>query len=103
MTNGTLKYKLRPDSGFDILGDPIPAPIEWSDEIDCFIQTNQHNTKGKTTDGKFIMSAYTIFIDSQEIDTDLVSLTTDRGKALGEFQVQDIQFLDLVQRVKLTV
>lgn len=103
MTNGILRYKLRPDSGFDILGDPLLSVQEWSDEIECFIQTNQHNTKGKTIDGKFILSAYTVFIDSREIDTDLISLTTDRGKELGEFQIQDIQFLDLVQRVKITV
>ena len=103
MTNGTLQYKTRTAGGFDTNGNPIPATGTWSDPIDCFIQTNQHSNKGKYQDGKFIIAAYTVLIESQEIDTDRVWLITDKGKDMGEFAVQDIRFMDTVGRVKITV
>lgn len=104
MINGTLQYQIRTGGGFNpVNGDPVPATGAWSDYIDCFIQTNTHNNKGKYQDGKLTIATYTVLIETQAIDADRVKLVTDRGTELGEFQVQDIQFLDSVGRVKITV
>jgi len=104
MTNGTLQYKSKTGGGTDpTTGDPIAVTGAWSDCIDCFIQTNHHNTKGKYIDGKFEIADYTVLIETQPFDADRVLLITDKGKTLGEFQVQNVEFLDAVGRVKITI
>ena len=63
MTNGTLQYKSKTGGGTDpTTGDPIAVTGAWSDCIDCFIQTNHHNTKGKYIDGKFEIADYTVLM-----------------------------------------
>ena len=103
MINGTLQCKTRATEGFDIEGNPSPEAGKWSDYIDCFIQTNTHSNKGTYQDGRFTIAAYTVLIETQPFDADRIKLVTDKGKHLGEFQVQDIQFMDIVGRVKITV
>jgi hypothetical protein len=46
---------------------------------------------------------YEILIEMQPFESDRIRLTNNRGKVLGEFQVQNVQFLDLVGRVKIIV
>ncbi len=103
MKNGTLQYAIVTGGGLDAIGDPIPVVTSWSDPVDCLIITNTRNDKGTYQDGKFTQMAYVVHIDKQPFDAKRVRLTNDRGIELGEFQVQDVQFLDLVRRVKITV
>lgn len=105
MTNGTISFQFVTENGFSVNGDPLPDAKAWSvPEIPCLIRTNQHNQKGKVRDGKFEMSAYTIHLEMmEEITAKRVKLVNDRGNNLGEFEIQDIQYLKLVKRIKITV
>ena len=103
MTNGTLQIRTKTGGGIDANGEAIPATGAWSDDVDCFIQTNGHSNKGKYADGKFTIAAYTVLIESQTFNADRIKLVTQNGEELGEFQVQDVQFLDTAGRVKITV
>lgn len=103
MKNGTLKYAAITGGGFDGNNDPLPVTTSWSDPVDCLIITNTRNDKGTYQDGKFTVCKYTIHLDKQPFEAKRVKLTNDRGIDLGEFQVQDIQFLDLVRKVKIIV
>jgi len=89
--------------GFDGNNDPIPVVTSWSDPVDCLIITNTRNGKGTYADGKFTVCAYEIHIDKQPFTSKRIQLTNSRGLDLGEFQVQDVQFLDLVRKVKIIV
>ena len=101
MVNGTLQYKTVTGGGLDENGDPIPVNATWSEIIECFIGPNINKRKYK--DRTFSMPTYEILIDMQPFDSAMIKLTTKRGKEMGEFQVQAIQFLDVVKRVKITV
>lgn len=103
MTNGTLQYIKLSGGGISNEGDPVSIVQEWSDPIDCLIITLKHDNKGTYNDGKFTASAYEIHIESQPFEATKVKLTNSRNKELGEFQVQDLQFLDLVGRIKIVV
>lgn len=103
MKNGTLQYVKLSGGGIDNEGDPVSIVQEWSDPIDCLIITLKHDKKGSYTDGKFIASAYEIHVDTLPVEMTKVRLTNSRNMDLGTFQVQDLQFLDVVGRLKVIV
>lgn len=100
--NGTLQYKIKTGGGF-LNGDPIPVCLNWSRPIECQIQANRHETTGKYVDGKFTIASYTILAELQQLDYAQIKLTTIRGKNLGEFEVQHVEYFDTVCRTKITV
>ena len=84
-------------------GDPVVIAETWGDLIICQIETVKHDNKGIYLDGKYTQATYKILIEMQEFQAKRIKITDSRGNSLGEFNVQDIQFLDMVQRVKITV
>ena len=103
MKNGTLQYAITTGGGVNTNGDPVPVIAAWSNPIDCLIITNTRNNKGAYQDGKFTVCAYEIHIEKQSFTANRIKLVNSRGDQLGEFEVQDIQFLDLVRKVKIIV
>lgn len=100
--NGTIQYRILSGGGLDENSEPIKSDSSWSDPIRCLYRSVKH-THGIYQQGKFTDSSYEILIESQEIEVDMVKLTNDRNKILGEFEVQDIVFLERSGRVKITV
>lgn len=100
--NGTIQYRILSGGGLDENSEPIKSDSSWSDSIRCLYRSVKH-THGIYQQGKFTDSSYEILIESQEIEVDMVKLTNDRNKMLGEFEVQDIVFLERSGRVKITV
>nr|DAP01651.1 MAG TPA: hypothetical protein [Bacteriophage sp.] len=100
--NGTIQYRILSGGGLDENSEPIKSDSSWSDPICCLYRSVKH-THGIYQQGKFTDSSYEILIESQEIEVDMVKLTNDRNKMLGEFEVQDIVFLERSGRVKITV
>lgn len=100
--NGTIQYRILSGGGLDENSEPIKSDSSWSDPIHCLYRSVKH-THGIYQQGKFTDSSYEILIESQEIEVDMVKLTNDRNKMLGEFEVQDIVFLERSGRVKITV
>lgn len=101
-TNGIILFRTsagEPSTNED--GEPVAGVSQWSEPVECWIQTNTHNEKGAYADGKFTQAAYTVLIEEQPIRTDRVRLTR-HGEYLGEFAVQDTSHVTL-DRVKLTV
>lgn len=100
--NGTIQYRILSGGGLDENSEPIKSDSSWSDPIRCLYRSVKH-THGIYQQGKFTDSNYEILIESKEIEVDMVKLTNDRNKMLGEFEVQDIVFLERSGRVKITV
>lgn len=124
--NGTILCKLKPDysvftgvfddsfrvneirSKFAENGDPVGIPENWITPIECLIKTVMHNRKGKYEGEKFTASSYEVLIESPQLERVISEVTdakliNDRGVVLGVFPIQNVQFLDTVQRVKITV
>lgn len=103
MTNGDLYCKIISGGGRDENGNNLPEDVSWGEPIPCLWTTNTHNNNGTYQDGKFTVAAYTVLIELQDFTATCIKLISDRGTNLGEFQIQDIQFLDSVGRVKIMV
>ena len=103
ITNGTISSKIITGGGLDSNGDPVAVTTSWGTPIECLIKTNTHSNNGKLEDGEFTMASYEVIIPLQDFSADRIKLVNDRGTILGEFQIQDIQFLDTVDRVKIQV
>lgn len=100
--NGTIQYKILSGGGLDENSEPIESGSSWSDPICCLYKAVKH-THGIYQQGKFTDSSYEILIESKEFEADTVKLTSDRDKMLGEFEVQNIEFVERSGRVKITV
>ena len=100
--NGTIQYKILSGGGLDENSEPIKSDDSWSDPISCLYRAVKH-THSIYQQGKFTDSSYEILIENQEIDANMVKLTNDRNKMLGEFEVLNIVFVERSGRVKITV
>lgn len=101
--NGTIEIKSSNLGGYDEEGNPIPATTVWDNPIPCRIITNNRSVEGRYKDGEFVISSYVVYIDGVgELKADRVRLTR-QGVLLGEFNVQNNEYLRLVGRNKINV
>ncbi len=100
--NGFIEVEQTKGGGL-VNGLPQKAVKTWSEKIPCHILENTEDNKGNYKDGKFKRYAFTIWFEMQEFNAKRVRLTDNRGRIKGEFEVQSIEFLELVQRVKISV
>ncbi len=86
-----------------------PLQMRWSEKINCHLVTNTHNNKGTYKDGQFVASTYTVFMDMShkndlpETQLFRIRLTSNSGEFLGDFETQKVEYLNLRQRIKITV
>lgn len=103
--NGTLQVITKTGGGLKN-GNPVKVVEAIGEPIPCNLKTINHDHKGKVVDGVFTRASYEVLVDSvnaPHFKAERVKLTDNRGMAIGEFRVQDIQHLDCVGAVKITV
>lgn len=104
--NGILQVIQKTGGGFDENGLPQKVQDDPGEPIPCNLKTITHDKKGKYTDGTFTRFSYEILLDietARNFTADRVKLTDNRGNELGVFQVQDVQHLDAVGAIKISV
>lgn len=84
-------------------GIPQPVVEDWSEPIPCNIRKNKSDHRGTYIDGKFIQCAAVVLIEPQEFDSKRIKITDNRGQELGDFEVQDVQYLHAVEALQITV
>lgn len=103
--NGTLQTIVKTGGGI-VGGKPVPVIEAISDPLPCNLKTLHENKRGKIIDNVFTQASYEVLVDAllvPNFTADKVIITDNRGNVKGTFQVQDIQHLDCVQAVKITV
>lgn len=100
--NGTLQTIEKTGGGI-VNGRPVRVEQVFGDPIPCNLKTITHNNRGKAIDGEFTQASYEVLVDVPTFTAERVVLTNNRGVRLGEFRVQDVQYLDCVNAVKITV
>jgi hypothetical protein len=100
--NGTIRIVERTGGGL-VNGNPVKAVETLSVPIPCNYTVNQNDHLGRYEGGTFTQAKFVVLIDTREFTAEHVELATTRGVCLGRFRVQDIQFLDVVGNVKITV
>ncbi len=103
IVNGEICAKVKTGGGLDENGNPIRPSESWEAPIPCHIRSNTYNNKGKANGNTFTVASYEVLIESQPFVAERVKLTDRNGKDLGEFSVMEIEYLDAVDTVKITV
>ncbi len=101
--NGYIEVKNIIGGGIGDDGLPVAASADYSAPIAARIQTLRHDKEGRYEDGRFIANSYHIFIPlDMNFTADEVRITLN-GRCMGNFTVQNIEYLTLVNKVKITV
>lgn len=103
--NGTLQA-ISTTGGGMVAGRPAPVSETLGEPTPCNIKTNTSDRHGRTVDGVFQRTDYTVLIDTEAAPTfkaERVVLTDNRGQRMGSFRVQDIQHLDYVGAIQIAL
>lgn len=103
--NGTLQ-EVRTIGGGMEKGRPIPVSETLGNPIPCNIKTNTSDHHGRAVDGVFQRTDYTVLIDTDTAPTfkaERVVLADNRRQKLGTFRVQNIQHLDYVGAIQISL
>ncbi len=84
-------------------GNPVEVKETSGKHIPCNFTTNKNDHLGRYEGGTFTRAKFVVLIDMQEFDAEYIILNTARGAKVGKFRVQDIQSLDVVGNVRITV
>lgn len=92
------------ETGFDTDGNPIASQASWRPPLQCCIQTISDDRRGIYADGKFRRASFEVHVEilPERFKPTEVKLSRD-GELLGEFEVQSIELLKSVGRVKIIV
>ena len=102
IANGTIQTAVRTGGG-TLHGIPQPAKVEWSEPIPANIVKSKDDKKGTYIDGKFRKVQATVLIEPQDFSSDRIKVTDNRNRSLGEFEVQDVVFLEAAQALQITI
>lgn len=100
--NGYIQIKKQEGGGL-LNGIPQPIKERWCEPIPCNIRKNKSDHRGTYIDGKFIQTSSTILIEENDFTAKRLRLVDNRGTELGEFEIQDIQYLESVGATQITV
>ncbi len=100
--NGFL-FTIDTTGGGMLHGIPQKVEVKQGDPIPCNIVKNKSDHQGTYQDGNFKQFAATVLIEPQDFTAKRVKLTDNRGTDLGEFEVQDITYLEAVDALQITV
>ncbi len=100
--NGYLEIEQTKGGGL-VDGIPQQGEVSFSNKIPCHLLKNTEDKKGNYKDGKFIRISFTAWIDNdQDFKAQRVRITDNLGDIKGVFEVQSIEVLNLVNRIKIT-
>lgn len=104
--NGTIEIKSKSAGGIDLeTGYPAPSGnVIWSNPIPCQWQANKFNNLGKSEGGNFTIASYSILIESeQNFTAEQIRLKDNYGNVLGEFSIIEVEPLQAVCQLRITV
>lgn len=101
--NGRIQSQIVVEGVGNEYGETTPSTISWGDEVDCKYVANTQNNSGRYVDGEFTKSAYSITISDVSFNANVIRLTNNQGVVICVKEVQSLELLDAIQRVKISV
>lgn len=104
---GYISFISEIESTQDGRGNWVPGTKTQTDFLQCNLQVIKKEYI-QVVDGQAQQASYSIYIDSNLVDFDLepikeVSIQDNRAKSLGDFQVMNVEYLELSKRIKIVV
>lgn len=104
IANGHIECKHKTGGGIDPETHyPVIPEVSWGEPIPCQYIPNRHDKLGVSNGEHFTVATYTILIEEQPFTAEQIRLTDRSGVVLGEFSVRQIEPLDAVCEVRITV
>jgi hypothetical protein len=100
---GYIQAQIQTGGGKNQFGELVPAEISWGSKKECRYHANVLNNRGKYEDGKFTQSAYIITLFDMDVEASIIRLFNSKDNLICEKEVQSLEILEDVQRVKITV
>ena len=100
--NGYLCKQIKLNDSFDeTTGTVIVGQITWDKDVEC----KYVNSKSIYTypDGKFTKATYDITVEDMSFTAEIVRLKNSNRVVVCEKEVQSLDILEGVQRVKITI
>ena len=107
---GYISFLVQTGGGIDpTTGDPIAPVVTESDFVKCNLQvvTKEYRL---LVDGQYQQANYSVYIQQRNLPVDLdleavkgVKIQDNNANDLGTFQKQNVEYLNLTQRIKLVV
>lgn len=103
IVNGCIQIQVPRGELYDEYGDPISSENEYGKRFGCNILTRSRDRKGGEEAGQYEHSSYEVLIEApaSAVMYDFVRLYDARDNYLGQFRVQDTQYLDAVGALKI--
>lgn len=108
LENGTLQTKIKTGGG-TIKGVPIPVNEVLGEIFPCNIKSKKYTSnadgggQAEAVDSAFVRASYEVLVETDNFTAEKVVLKDNRGNILGEFRVLEVQHLDYVNVVKITL
>lgn len=84
-------------------GIPVSGSVSWGDDVECKYFAVTNDNKGRYNDGEFKRIAYEITTENMDFDAKIIRLKDSKGRVICEKEVQSLEELEDVQRVKITI
>lgn len=105
IANGTIEFLVsKTGGGLSAQGYPQPAAKVWGAPVPCQYSTLHVNLQGKVQNEPASTPSYSIIIEDTTFETEQLRLTDSKtGKKLGEFSIVQVEPLDAVCQMRITV
>ena len=71
--------------------------------LECRYISTLFNQKGRYEGGTFTQSAYEIVIENMDFNAKTIRLIDSRGNQVCEKDIQSLEVLETIQRIKITI
>ena len=83
---------------YEVLGEIFPCNIKSKKYT-----SNADGGQAEAVDSAFVRASYEVLVETDNFTAEKVVLKDNRGNTLGEFRVLEVQHLDYVNVVKITL
>lgn len=104
--NGTIELKRKtsgggidPETGFPLK----PASASWGDPIPCQYTANRYSNLGRVGGEHFKTAEYSVLIELQPVEGEQLRLKDRRGGLVGEYSIIQVEPLEAVCELRITV
>lgn len=84
-------------------GVPVPGSTDWGRDVECKYVANVNNNKGRYPDGEFKQTEFEITTEDMSFEAKIIRLKDRKGRIICDKEVQSLEELESVQRIKITV
>lgn len=100
---GYISNQIAGESYIDENGIPVSGTLTWGDDVECKYFATENNNKGRYIDGDFKQIAFVITTEDMSFRANIIRLKDSKGNVICNKEVQSLEELESVQRIKITV